>query len=371
MKVLFICAEYPLPVKDRRGKRLINIMKQLKKQGHALYFTGFSEKTNPDKNPLFETLSLYAPTPASGDFRQHAEPAYKEKIKGEILSLKPDALFAYGIEAARYVPFEAKLPALADFRRCEYIVLQRENEKSGFLKKLTGAVEWSHIASVETALASKFSTVFLPTERDRYYLTKQSTLDITVLPEAIDTEKYDISEWNPDPERLLFTGSVMEEGNLQAVKNYRDRFGKDFFRRGVSLYVTGKFDEAHKKSVFCEYVRPMGFMKDIREAYANAQAVVIPISGGIGARGKITEAMACGVPVISTKDGAEGLRLTGSDECILIANTPEEMLAAWEKLQDRAYADELRKNARRFVEENYSWNANGIILADELKRALK
>ena len=370
MKVLFICAAYPLPPATKRDRRLLNIMKQLRKQGHTLYYAGFSSNPKPDKNPLFRTLCVRTPA-GEPDFKHKPEPVFREQIYQETLKLAPELIFVYGIEAAPLAPFEAHIPSVADFRRCEYITVQKENAQGGFLQKLTGAVEWSRIASLETSLASKFATVFLPRERDVYYLNKQSALNLTVLPEAIDTELYDIEAWEPQFDRLLWTGSVMEEGNFNAVKRYKDLYGKEFYRQGAILYVTGKYQEAHKNALFCDYIQPLGFIKDMREAYKISQAVVIPISGGIGAVGKITEAMACGVPVISTRDGAEGLRLSGKDECILIANTPEEMIKAWERLGDRDFADGLRRNARRFVEENYSWAANGSLLKEELDKAVR
>ncbi|MBO4547998.1 MAG: glycosyltransferase, partial [Abditibacteriota bacterium] len=315
------------------------------------------------------TAALLPPPAGLADFRQHPDAVCKEKLFRETLALKPDLLFVFGIEAAVYAPFDTKIPALGDFSRCEYIAVQKENSGGGMFKKLTGAFEWSKTAAIETGLASRFSTLFLPRERDVYYLSKQSALNLTVLPDAIDTEAFDISGWAPEEDRLLFTGSVTEEGNLNAVRYYRDHFADEFYKRGVTLYVTGKYLESQKNSLFNDKVVPMGFVRDIREAFRTSQAVVIPIMGGIGAVGKITEAMAAGVPVIATKDGAEGLRVTPADECILIANTPADMVAAWEKLLDRDYADRLRQNARQIVEDNYSWKANGKLLKDAVSAA--
>ena len=65
----------------------------------------------------------------------------------------------------------------------------------------------------------------------------------------------------------------------------------------------------------------LGFVEDLRSEYARAACLVVPILSGHGTRVKIIEAMAAGVPVVSTRKGAEGLDLRVGEE-ILIADEP-------------------------------------------------
>ncbi len=70
-----------------------------------------------------------------------------------------------------------------------------------------------------------------------------------------------------------------------------------------------------------------GFLADLDTVYAEASAVVAPLRFGAGMKGKVCEAMAAGVPVVTTTIGAEGIQaLVGRD--LLVADDPEAIAAA-------------------------------------------
>jgi glycosyltransferase involved in cell wall biosynthesis len=69
-----------------------------------------------------------------------------------------------------------------------------------------------------------------------------------------------------------------------------------------------------------------GTVPDVRPYYRDALAAIVPLRTGGGTRLKILEAMAAGVPVISTPLGAEGLDVTPGRD-ILIA--PPDDAEAW------------------------------------------
>jgi glycosyltransferase involved in cell wall biosynthesis len=93
---------------------------------------------------------------------------------------------------------------------------------------------------------------------------------------------------------------------------------------------------------------------DVAPYYAGALAALVPIRAGGGTRIKILEAMAHGVPVISTRLGAEGLAASDGDN-ILLAETAAEFSAAVLRLRGEAgLADQIASNARRFVEAAHS-----------------
>jgi glycosyltransferase involved in cell wall biosynthesis len=102
-------------------------------------------------------------------------------------------------------------------------------------------------------------------------------------------------------------------------------------------------------------IRVTGTVPDVRAYYRAALAVVVPLRIGSGTRLKILEAMAAGVPVVSTQLGAEGLAVTPGEN-ILLAETPEQFVNA---LRSLASASPLRarlvESARRLVAAEYDW----------------
>jgi polysaccharide biosynthesis protein PslH len=83
---------------------------------------------------------------------------------------------------------------------------------------------------------------------------------------------------------------------------------------------------------------------------------VVPLRVGGGTRIKIYEAMAMGLPVVSTSIGAEGLPLRNGEH-LLIADTADQQVSAiCTLLSDSARAELLALNALRHV-RNCSWDA--------------
>jgi len=74
--------------------------------------------------------------------------------------------------------------------------------------------------------------------------------------------------------------------------------------------------------------------------------------------------MAAGVPVVSTSIGAEGLDVVNGRH-LLIADSPGDFVnAIVHILNDSALAGEMSDNARRLVEERYSWSIIGKQFTD-------
>jgi sugar transferase (PEP-CTERM/EpsH1 system associated) len=102
-----------------------------------------------------------------------------------------------------------------------------------------------------------------------------------------------------------------------------------------------------------------GTVDDVRPYYCQAFAAVVPLRVGGGTRLKILEAMAAGVPVISTHIGAEGLAVHPGED-ILLADSPEEMVRALTDLEhspDRRQA--LAEAGRVLVRARYDWSVIG------------
>jgi sugar transferase (PEP-CTERM/EpsH1 system associated) len=102
-----------------------------------------------------------------------------------------------------------------------------------------------------------------------------------------------------------------------------------------------------------------GTVEDLRPYYREALAAVVPLRVGGGTRLKILEAMAAGIPVISTTLGAEGLQVTHGEELVL-ADTPAAMAEAVAGLYEgSAKWHRLSENGSRLVLSRYDWPVIG------------
>jgi polysaccharide biosynthesis protein PslH len=102
-----------------------------------------------------------------------------------------------------------------------------------------------------------------------------------------------------------------------------------------------------------------GFVDDLEEFYRRGSLFVAPLPEGGGIKIKILEAMARGIPVVTTPVGAEGI-VTPRDDAAWIA-LPDDRFheAVLSALDDPEEAALRASNARRIMEERFSWR--GIV----------
>ena len=102
----------------------------------------------------------------------------------------------------------------------------------------------------------------------------------------------------------------------------------------------------------------------VKEIYSDASIFLAPIQGPGGTRLKILGAMAAGLPIISSKVGVEGLKVKHGENVLVAQNENEFVNNAIKLLHDRTLYQKIRVNARRLIEQRYSWN----IIAQDLDK---
>jgi polysaccharide biosynthesis protein PslH len=94
---------------------------------------------------------------------------------------------------------------------------------------------------------------------------------------------------------------------------------------------------------------------DVLPYFRRADILVVPLRYGAGTRIKILEAMAAGLPVVTTSKGCEGLQVRHGGH-LLIADTPDSFADAVHELyEDTGLREYITKSARHLVEQKYSW----------------
>ena len=99
-----------------------------------------------------------------------------------------------------------------------------------------------------------------------------------------------------------------------------------------------------------------GYVPDLEAILAETAVFIVPLRAGGGMRVKIVDGWSWGLPIVSTRIGAEGITLRNREN-ILIADSAETFgQAVMQVLSDPALAKTLRQNGRHWVEEKYDWS---------------
>ena len=122
----------------------------------------------------------------------------------------------------------------------------------------------------------------------------------------------------------------------------------------VGRGVTPEIREA--ASAYPEHVVVAGFVPDLKELMSRSCAVLVPLRFGSGVKIKVLEAIAHGVPVLSTPVGAEGIA-AGDEQGIVVESEIARFPQAMAKLARPAYNSVLSERALRHHAATYSRDA--------------
>lgn len=112
-----------------------------------------------------------------------------------------------------------------------------------------------------------------------------------------------------------------------------------------------------------------GLVEDIVPFYQKADIFVAPFRIARGVQNKILQALACGLPVITTRLGLEGINATPGED-ILVADTEQEFFEAIKKiLETETLYNRLSLNGVELIQREYSWDSvlQGLAKAIEVK----
>jgi GT2 family glycosyltransferase/glycosyltransferase involved in cell wall biosynthesis len=177
---------------------------------------------------------------------------------------------------------------------------------------------------------------------------------------GIDTTHYPFRPCGREPLTMLFIGSFKHEPNRVAMDWFVTEVMPRILARqpDAKLVVAGSDPPpAHAWPDFAGALRMIGYVDDVREPLGRYAVFVCPILTGSGVRVKLLEAYAAGIPVVSTRVGAEGLAANDGEFCALAdapAGFAERVLALFE---DPRAAAEMAARARREVEANWDMAA--------------
>lgn len=237
-----------------------------------------------------------------------------------------------------------------------------QNERSLF-PRIARYVDYKLNRSFALATWKLFDHLVTMSQVDREKVHEMlPELSIQVVPNCVDVDYFRPIPREATEMRLILLGGTGHFPNVDAFSY----FTKEIYPRvkasqkDVKLTVIGAGWEQISEKCDDPSITFAGFVEDIRSFITGSAVLLVPIRIGGGTRLKILEAMAMGIPVISTSVGCEGIAAEHGIH-VLLADTPEDFAQKIVDLNsDAELCRTLMENARELVTQRYGWEAAAL-----------
>ncbi|MCG5524348.1 glycosyltransferase family 4 protein [Ectothiorhodospira haloalkaliphila] len=230
------------------------------------------------------------------------------------------------------------------------------------LKRAVWQQQYRKMQAYEHESLKRFDTVVAVSERDAAaFRALEGVGQVEPIPTGVDL---DFFAWRSpgNGDHIVFTGAMDWQANIDGIEFFMDEIWPSVVERrpGAHVTIVGRnpspalVERARRRDLPFTFT---GFVDDIRTHVVDAAAYIIPLRVGGGTRIKAFEAMAMGIPVVSTGLGVEGLPIT-PDEHYLHGDTAADFADALVRLlEDGDLRQRLSQQARAYVEAHCSSQA--------------
>jgi glycosyltransferase involved in cell wall biosynthesis len=355
-RLTYLCRRNADPEEARAAAAFLN--------GHGVETVVVDRAVPPKSGPLFYArlaANLLSPLPYS--VASHASRALRRAAADYAVHHRVD------LWQCEWTPYAEALRGLAGARRLvvahnvESLIWQRYHEtEANPLKRWYVGRQWRKFERFERRTYAAADCTVAVTDLDADRIRGQfGGGRVEVVDNGVDTRYFRPAPAPAGPGPILFLGSLDWRPNLDAVGQLLAHVFPAVRAEepGARLCLVGRNPPGwlRRQATATAGVELHADVPDVRPYLAASSALAVPLRIGGGSRLKILEALASGVPVVSTRVGAEGLSLEPGRH-LTVADTVADMAPAllW-CLRQPAAARAQAECGRRVVLERYDWDA--------------
>ena len=361
MRILFLTPERPHPARGGGTIKSSTVLEYLGSRHEVdLMYLRSSDQAVPARTAGNLLRSYAARVPLS--ILRNRNPGFAGLVRDRVADSSFDAIFVDGWLMAQYVPAGFAWVKVLHQHNAEFVMWEREAAlETRPLRRALVRREAGRVRRYEASILQGFDVILAVSEPDREALRSLGGAGkpIELLPNVAEPDLLQRPALSPEGTEpvILYLGTLSWPPNARGLHHFlRHTFPRVRERLpDVRVVVAGRGAPSDLVRLGSGLgVEMVGAVDDPEPLYGRARAFVEVTSGGSGTRVKVLNALARGLPVVTTTDGAEGLAVR-SGEDVLTGSSPQELVDSLIRVMtDAAMWSKLSKNGRRLVRERYT-----------------
>lgn len=286
----------------------------------------------------------------------------KKALKKELNKEDYDLIHAENFYVMPHIP-PTKIPILLTEQTIFYHVFQHfTNSLSGllfWLKPVLMIDVWK-LRYWESFYWKKADFLAAVSDDDVIHIKKLAPgKKVYIVPNGVDFSFYNQKKYVKSKQPLVLFGAadfhwMQNKEGAQILLNEIWPLIKKKVKK-ARLWIVGKIAPEALSSYGSQKDIVIQEIKDSREAYQKAWVLVAPMRSGGGSRTKFFEAMASGLPIVTTPKGVEGIEAKNGQEIFIDDDLEKLAEKAIKVLEEREMAEKIGEQAKKLVKEKYSW----------------
>ncbi|MGB4958252.1 MAG: glycosyltransferase [Saprospiraceae bacterium] len=375
MKIIYLTSRFPYPLEKGDKLRAYHQIRALS-MSHAVTLICITDD-DPNKESLekiksiTDALYVIRITPMERFFSLisavstglpfqiawFTSTSIKNIIQKLSLEIQPDHIFCQLTRMAEYVK-DLKYPKTLDYMDCFGIGMRRRANVAKGLTSLLYKIEATRMIKYEADISEKFNHLTIISEQDKSQFTFPKASEICVISNGIDKSFLEYAEHSNKEYELVFVGNMSYLPNIEAVEYIVHQI-LPTIHLPIKLLIAGAAPTKSIRALQNEHISVSGWIDDIKIAYTSGKIFVAPMWSGTGQQNKILEAMALGIPCITTEAVNHAIGATLNKEILIAQDAGDFVTKIQTLLSDRDLYDKISCNSKIFVKENFDWKQKG------------
>jgi glycosyltransferase involved in cell wall biosynthesis len=299
----------------------------------------------------------------------------KKKISEIITSHNIAVCYVQMIRLSKNIPFRSHLVYYLDYMDALSEGMRKRIKFSKWYEKPFVTMEANRLRKHEENIALQYNGYSIITASDAKVFSEKLRSKLAIIPNGISKE-YFIAERTKKTEKLydiIFTGNMGYHPNVQACKFLVNEILPILKSKGVKVKIclAGINPSADVLALKSEEVVVTGYVEDIKDYLVKSKLFVAPLFSGSGLQNKLLEAMAAGLPTLTSPLANEALGALAPDEIVICNDAQSFADGIGILLRDSNQAMELGRRGELFVEKHYDWSACNALLESHFNQLVK